>query len=278
MRFYLALLIASAVVAAHSCFHSVGHPLIVAHRGASHDAPENTLAAFRLAWEQGADAIEGDFYLTQDGQIVCIHDDTTKRTAEVDLTIADATLDQLRQLDVGSWKEKKWAGERIPTVEQVLEIVPQGKKIYFEVKCGPEIVAKLKRALAESGLKDEQVVVISFRDSVILEVERTMPQLKTLWLVAYHKNDETGRWGPTIDEIIRKLQSCKADGLGTEANSDVVDGDFVRKLRDEKFEFHTWTVDKPETARHFASLGVDAIITNRPAFLRSQLQSGSSGQ
>src|SRR5262245_61979826 len=114
-------------------------PLIIAHRGASHDAPENTLAAFRLAWQQDADGIECDFYLTRDEAIACIHDETTKRTAGVDLTIADATLDQLRGLDVGSWKDKRWAGERIPLIEQVFQTIPKGKRIYIEVKCGPEI-------------------------------------------------------------------------------------------------------------------------------------------
>ena len=77
--------------------------LIVAHRGASHDAPENTLAAFRLAWEKDADAIEGDFYLTRDQQIVCLHDETTERTApgQTCLQVAESTREQLRTLDVG---------------------------------------------------------------------------------------------------------------------------------------------------------------------------------
>jgi glycerophosphoryl diester phosphodiesterase len=266
------LLLIPGIAVGNFCF-KYDRPLIVAHRGASHDAPENTLAAFQLAWEQNADGIEGDFYLTKDGHIVCIHDDTTKRTAGIDLAIANTTLDDLRQLDVGSWKDQKWAGERIPTAEQVLKIVPKGKKIYFEIKCGPEIVPKLKQALAQSGLTDDQVVVISFRDAVIAEVERMMPELKTLWLVAYSKNDETGQWSPTIDEIIPKLQKCKADGLGTEANAEVVTAESVRQLRAGGFEFHTWTVDKPEIARHFVALGVDAIITNRPGFMRKQLES-----
>ena len=88
--------------------------LIIAHRGASHEAPENTLAAFRLAWEEQADGIEGDFYLTSDGQIVCIHDKTTKRVApkQPELTVAKSTLKQLRSLDVGSWKNPRYAAER----------------------------------------------------------------------------------------------------------------------------------------------------------------------
>ncbi|TWU26080.1 glycerophosphodiester phosphodiesterase family protein [Bythopirellula polymerisocia] len=95
---------------------SVYAQLLVAHRGASADAPENTLSSFQLAWEEGADAIEGDFYLTSDNQIVCIHDDTTERVSGVDLDVASATLEELRKLDVGSWKERKYINERIPTL------------------------------------------------------------------------------------------------------------------------------------------------------------------
>ena len=79
-------------------------PLVVAHRGASRDAPENTLAAFKLAWEQGADAIEGDFLLTKDNKIVCIHDKSTGRLADRKLIVKESTLSQLRELDVGLGK------------------------------------------------------------------------------------------------------------------------------------------------------------------------------
>lgn len=85
--------------------------LIVAHRGASYDAPENTLAAFRLAFEKDADGIEGDFYLTSDNRIVCIHDSDTERVAGKKLIVAKSTLAELKQLDVGSWKDKKWHAE-----------------------------------------------------------------------------------------------------------------------------------------------------------------------
>jgi glycerophosphoryl diester phosphodiesterase len=110
--------------------------LIIAHRGASHDAPENTLASFKLAWEQKADGIEGDFYLTKDGKIVCIHDKTTKRTSgqKVELDVAASTLAELRKVDVGAWKDPKYAGEKMPTLEEVLAIVPAGKVFFIEIK------------------------------------------------------------------------------------------------------------------------------------------------
>lgn len=84
--------------------------LIVAHRGASKRAPGNTLPAFELAWKQGADAIEGDFRLTKDGHVVCIHDETIKRTAGADLNVAQSTLSELRKLDVGAWFDPAFKG------------------------------------------------------------------------------------------------------------------------------------------------------------------------
>ncbi len=100
---------------------------VIAHRGASYDAPENTLAAFRLAWQQGADGIEGDFWLTADGEIVCLHDGDTVRTGDRKLSVGQSTLEQLRTVDVGISKGEKFRGERIPTLAEVLAIVPAGQ-------------------------------------------------------------------------------------------------------------------------------------------------------
>ena len=120
---------------------------IIAHRGSSFLAPENTRAAASLAWQEGADAVEGDFRLSRDGQIVCIHDDTLKRTAGVDRRVSELSLDELRQLDVGSWKAPQFTGERIATLDEMLATVPPGKRFYVEVKCGAEIVPELARHL-----------------------------------------------------------------------------------------------------------------------------------
>src|SRR5215218_10073762 len=89
--------------------------LIIAHRGASHDAPENTIAAYKLAIEQGADGFEGDYWLGAGGHIMCLHDADTKRVGGKKLSVTKAPFDQLRALDVGSWKDAKWHGEKIPT-------------------------------------------------------------------------------------------------------------------------------------------------------------------
>ncbi len=246
--------------------------LIVAHRGASHDAPENTLSAFRLAWEQGADAIEGDFFLTKDGEIACIHDAKTKRTSGVEMDVSETTLEELQKLDVGSWKDAKFKGERITTLSEVLFNVPDGKKIYIEIKCGPEIVPPLLPVLQQSGLKPEQTIVISFNDKVIAETRRLIPDIQAYWLAGFRENKETKVWEPSVDNLFARLKATGGQGLDVQGNRMFVNEGFVKRLRDEKYGFHVWTINEPADAQYFQGLGVDSITTDRPAFLREALK------
>lgn len=249
---------------------------IVAHRGASHDAPENTLPAFRLAWAQGADAIEGDFYLSQDGRIVCFHDQTAKRLCGVERSIHAMTFAEIQRLDVGKWKGRKWAGTRVPTLGQVLTTIPEDKYMLIEIKCGPEILPALTRQLAASGTRLDQVRIIAFDQQVIAAVRTRLPQMKAYWLVGYKQDEATGRFSPSRAEILETLRQVRASGLDTQANSQVVDAAFVKAIRSAGFELHVWTIDRPDEARHFRQLGVDSITTNRPAWLRAQLAPAKS--
>src|SRR5262245_7675146 len=138
---------------------------IVAHRGESADAPENTMAAFRLAWERKVDAIELDVHLTMDGQLAVIHDADTQRTAGVKKVIKDCTWNELRQLDVGRWRDERFAGEKLPRLEEVLAGIPAGMRCFIEVKVGPEAIPALVHAV-EGCLPQkspEQFVIISFK-------------------------------------------------------------------------------------------------------------------
>lgn len=244
--------------------------MIVAHRGASYDAPENTLAAFRLAWEKQADAIEGDFYLTSDHQIVCIHDRTTKRVApgQPELNVSESTLEQLRKLDVGRWKNATYSGERISTLEEVLATVPDGKQIFVEIKCGPEILPVLKDQLAASSLKAEQIVIISFNADVISQSRETMPQYRANWLTSYKKDEKQIRWTPSLDQVLATLKQTGATGLGTNGNLAVIDQTFADAIKSAGLELHVWTVNNIDHARRFKSMGVNSITTDRPEFIR----------
>lgn len=245
-------------------------PDIVAHRGASHDAPENTLAAFRLAWQQDADAIEGDFHLSKDGRVVCIHDASTKRTADRDLKVAESTLAELQKLDVGSRKAPEYAGERIPTLEDVLATVPAGKRIFIEIKCGPEILPGIEKALLAARLKPEQAVIICFKADIIAAAKKRLPDRKAMWLTSLPKGKTGDNRSPAAKSVLAELDRIEADGVDCNAQAGI-EKDFAQALRQAGREFHIWTVDSPAVAKHFAQLGVDSITTNRPAFLREQL-------
>ena len=252
-------------------------PLIIGHRGASRDAPENTLASFRLAWEQGADGIECDFRLTRDNRIVCIHDPTTGRAAGIDLGVAESDLDELRRLDVGVWKGERWAGEPIPTLEEVLAQLPRAKRLLIELKSGPEIVPVLREVLAGSGVDPAATTLLAFSEEVVAASRRAMPGCKTLWLCDYRRRGVLGGWHPDLGEVLAALGRTGAHGLASRAHP-CLDALFAAALRERGRELHVWTVDSVPEARRFRDLGVDSIMTNRPAWLREMLTKGQGGE
>ena len=237
-------------------------PLIVAHRGSSFEAPENTLPAFRLAWEQGADGVEGDFLLTKDAQIVCIHDASTKRLADKNLVVSKSTLQELRALDVGAWKHEKFKGTKIPTISEVFATIPKGKKIFVEVKCGPEIVPFLVKEIRKSNLETDQVRLICFNTKVIKSFKEYMPNHKAYWLSGFNKKN--GSWKPSVDQVITTLQNCKADGLDSQHT---IPPEFSKSVIKAGFEWHAWTINDARTAQRLAKRGIDSITTDRPKLI-----------
>lgn len=242
---------------------------IVGHRGASFDAPENTVASFKLAWEQNADAAELDIYLSKDGKIAVIHDPNTKRVAGVDKKVIDQTFDELRKLDVGRWKAAKFAGEKLPTLGEMLATVPAGKRVLIEVKCGPEIVPELDRVLKASKLKPEQTPVISFNAQVVAAVKKARPDLKAYWIVSLSSKKAKPR---TAEELIAKAKEIHADGLDLSADAKVLTREFGTKVKAAGLALYVWTVDDVELARKMIDAGAESITTNRPAWLREQLR------
>lgn len=246
---------------------------LIAHRGASADAPENTLAAAELAWQQGADAVEGDFRLSRDGVIVAAHDDRTLRTAGVDLSVAEQTLAELRQLDVGRWKGPAWTGQRIPTLDELLATVPPGKRFYVEIKCGPEIVEPLARAVCDSALADGQIVVICFSADLLAAVRRALPRVDTYLIVEFVRDPANGIWHPDVYERLDAAAQRGLTGLDLMA-ARALDPELIPRIRAAGLDVCVWTVDSPTDARRLIELGVRRITTNRPGWLREQLGGG----
>jgi len=172
---------------------------------------------------------------------------------------------------VGSWKNPRFKGEKIPTLAEILHIVPAGKQIYIEIKCGPEIVPYLIPVLKQSGLRPEQTVVISFDDKVIAATREQIPQIKACWLTGFKQNKETKTFEPVVETVVKTARAIHTQGVDVQAEREVVNKEFIQRIRDEKLEFHVWTVNDPHDARHFQQLGVDSITTDRPAYLRAEL-------
>ncbi len=246
---------------------------IIGHRGASAEAPENTLAAFRLAWSQGADGIEGDFRLTRDNRIVCIHDRSTGRVADRDLSVAYTDWEILRTLEVGAWKGPQWQGERIPTLSEVMATVPEGKKLFVEVKSGPEILPYLEEEAAQGGLAPDQLIFISFTPELVAALKRRFAKNKSLWIVRFEPRSEAAAAGVSPEAILRVLSSVGADGLDAQAHR-TVDADYVDAVRGAGYELHLWSQENPSSLEPFTRLKVDSITCNHPGALKTLLTSG----
>ena len=243
---------------------------IIGHRGASRDAPENTLAAFHLAWEQGADGVELDVQMTRDGHVVVIHDESALRTAGLDVEIAAAPFSKLRALDAGSWKSPAWAGERIPELKDVLADVPPGRKVFIEIKCGMEILAALRETLERSPLTVEQLGVVGFNRDVMRLARQRLPVSEVLWNVELKTGGAAGAWAPGVDILGRQAREAKLDGLGIGVRGKV-DSAFIRAALEQKLKLFAWTVDDPGLAAELVRLGVHYIVTNRPGWMRKSL-------
>ncbi|MDX1965982.1 MAG: glycerophosphodiester phosphodiesterase [Planctomycetaceae bacterium] len=243
---------------------------IVGHRGASFDAPENTLSALRLGWEQGADAVEFDVWLSKDGQIVLHHDKDAQRTAGVDRRIDEQTYAELKQLDVGRWKDPKYAGEPIPLLSAALATIPAGKRVFIEVKCGPEIVPELGRVLAAAKRPVEATAVISFSSAVCAACSEAFPDRKVYWIVALKQDPQTGAWNHTAGELIADALKLGVDGLDLQACA-LIDKAFGDAVLQQKLELLVWTVNDAALARQMIAAGVQGITTDRPGWLREQL-------
>jgi glycerophosphoryl diester phosphodiesterase len=243
---------------------------IIAHRGASHDAPENTLAAVRLAWAQAADAVEVDVHLTRDGRLAVIHDPDTRRTAGIDRIVAAATLDELQTLEVGRWKSPAFTGEKIPSLDELWPIVPEGKRIFVEVKGGADVVGALRHSV-EVARRDGQIpagriVIISFDRRGAEAAKRALPECEVCWLA------DSGRDAPhpTLTEIAKAARGAGLDGIDVET-AWFLDEPIVQQIHAVGIKLYVWTVDDALRARYLARLGIDGITTNRPGWLRAQM-------
>ena len=180
---------------------------------------------------------------------------------------------ELRELDAGAWKGAQWVGQKLPTLAEVLDTIPENRRLFVEIKVGPEAAPALKKTVEASGKRADQIVFISFNAPAIAEVKRLMPQHRAFLLIDLRPDQRTGRRSPTVEEVIAAARRVKADGVDLSADPSL-DRPFVEKLRQAGLEVYVWTVDSPEVARRLIGFGVAGITTNRAGWMKAQLAGG----
>lgn len=245
---------------------------IIAHRGASARAPENTLAAFRLAWAMQADGIEMDVHLSRDGRMMVHHDADTHRCAGMMHRIAATDSAMLRTLDVGRWKALEYAGELMPFLEEVLATVPPGRRVLIEVKSGPDTVPALGRVLAAVDCTAMRLALISFRLDTLDACRAALPAIPAYYVVEANEADD--RVLPFGAELIAVARRHDLAGLDPEHRG--IDVAFAAAVRAAGLELLTWTVNDPERLGALAAMGVGAVTTDRPEAMRRVLDDAAA--
>jgi glycerophosphoryl diester phosphodiesterase len=234
---------------------------IIGHRGASGHAPENTLAAFKKAVALGATFIETDLQLSRDARFVAIHDDTLDRTTNGQGKVHDQTLGALRRLDTGSWFGSEYSGERIPTLEEILEFSKKNDIVfYLELKPSGSWGGEhaLIGALRESG-EVARVVVISFDPAILAGLRKIEPTLMTGVLYDGQLADPLKT---AVDVGARQLV----------VRGDLVTPAMIVEARNRDLQVVCWTVNHPAHIRLLIAAGVDGIMSDYPDRLVAALK------
>ena len=231
------------------------HPLVIAHRGASGELPENTLPAYELALAQGSDMIEIDLHTTRDGAIVITHDEELEGLGGSG-EVADATLKEIRRLDAGG-------GEAVPTLEEVLDAFGGRIPFNLELKRGsraeyPGMEAAAVEEVVGRGLLEE-TLFSSFFDPVLRELREISPEARIALLVS-----------PKFPQgAIERAQKIGAEALNPERT--LVNRELVESAHGEGLAVYVFTVDDAEEMGWLLDLGVDGLFTNHPSRLRAIL-------
>ena len=236
---------------------------VMGHRGARGLAPENTIDGMKLAWRLGVDMIETDVYLTKDNVIVLCHDDDVFRTAGVHGKLIDMTFGELRSLDFGSSFNKYFAGAKIPTLKEALDIIPEGKMMAVEVKdYRPELIPHLEDVLNECGAR-EKVRLISFSLDAVENCKKRMPDIDGYYLMyTFDKID----WEAQADFV----QSKGIDGFCIEPF--MFNDEAVKAFRDRGMVYNCGVTNEADLARKMRAYEPGWICTDRPDIVLEALE------
>ena len=268
----------SALLVGCATVREPAYETLIAHRGESVDAPENTLPAYRTAVERGF-GFECDIYLSKDKRLFTFHDGNLRRTtggAHTEKCTDASWEDTVSKVNVGGWG--KWKGSKFdPTrpalFSEVLALARDGREIYVEVKRNnPEWVPFIREELVRAkNVNPRNVLFISFGEKVCAELKRQLPEYRVYWLTASRSSSP--------EPLIEKLGELKADGVDICFRPELHTAAFVKAVHDAGYGFHVWTVDSPKVAELAFAAGVDTLTTNRAKYLLESHQgSGAAGR
>jgi len=253
--------------------------LNVAHRGASGYAPEHTLLSYELGEAMKGDYIEIDLQMTKDGELIAMHDETLDRTTNGTGLVKDYTLEEIKQLDAGSWFNEKYpsyakeeyAGLKVPTLEEIFQKFGSGERYYIETK-SPEVYPgmeeKLLKILKEykltgTNVPSSKVLIQSFSPESLKKVHALNPDIPLVQLLWY---DETA----AITD--NELEEYKKYSIGLGMNFDKIDEAYVQRVREHNLLIHPYTVNQKEDMRKLLDWGVTGMFTNFPDRLQEVLR------
>jgi glycerophosphoryl diester phosphodiesterase len=233
----------------------------VAHRGASYLAPENTLASIQLAWELEADAAECDVMLSSDNKVLLFHDKNTKKLCGQSHVVSETPWEILDNLEVKLRNSNlpEYKGETIPLLSEVLPTIPENRMLVIEIKTGPEILPYLKEVV-EPYQNSGKISFIAFDFETIAGAKALFPQVPAYYLSSFQAN---------INRNFEAILSNKLDGV--DLRHSIINNSLMQKCTDAGLEVWCWTVNDPETALKMKDLGVTAITTDRPRWLKEQI-------
>ena len=235
--------------------------LFVAHRGASYLAPENTLASIELAWDLGADAAECDVMLTSDNRVVLFHDRNTGKLTGENHEVSGTTWEILSGLTIRPRETSlpEYGSERIPLLEEVLPTIPGDRMLVIEIKTGPEILPWLKLVI-DDHWKSGRIAFIAFDFETIRQAKRIYPEVPCYYLAMFRR------------DLNRHFDAVIQSGLdGVDLRHGIIDRRLVERCNTAGLDVWCWTVNDPATARKMKDMGVTAVTTDRPAWLRENL-------
>lgn len=236
-------------------------PRIVAHRGASFEAPENTLAAFKRAWALGVEAVELDVRVTKDGEVVVIHDASTQRTGGRARAVADQTLAELRELDVGAWKHAKYQRERIPTLAEALATMPARRTMFVEIKSAPDTAPAIGEVIRTARPTSVAIALQGYDPVALAALAAAVPEAPAYWTVDPPRDDRDQPL-PYPRAIVEETKQRGFAGLALDFRG--VTDELLAAATDAGILIDVWTLNDTPLLAEWAARDVRWIETDRP--------------